>query len=211
MSAPRSSIVSLGFPLGLAVVLGASSLACSSSPSGPVGDAGGPLADAADMHCTGVTPIVVDPLSCNGTGSADGGVVADFGETLYNAEGDDDDCKYHVRFTTTPAVTLNGSVTVKVTVTKLADGTPATGAVDAQGNGIALEGYLGSNAYHVLPNTTPATTVTETPAGSGVYTITPVKFDAAGVWIARFHLFETCTDELETSPHGHVAFFMNVP
>jgi hydroxypyruvate isomerase len=32
----------------------------------------------------------------------DGGTKPEFGATLNNAEGDDDDCKYHVKFTATP-------------------------------------------------------------------------------------------------------------
>jgi hypothetical protein len=157
--------------------------------------------------------------SCNATGPADdAGAPSDdaapapeFGDTIYNAEGDDDDCKYHVKFAVTPAVKTNASLTFKVTVTKKADGTSATGAIDSQGNGIALEGFLSDNTFHVLPNTTPPTMVSETPAGSGVYTITPVKFDTAGRWVTRFHLYETCSDAVETSPHGHVAFFFDVP
>ena len=32
----------------------------------------------------------------------DGGApTSDYGETLFNAEGDDDDCKYHVKWTAT--------------------------------------------------------------------------------------------------------------
>ena len=219
--APAPARLTTRAVLGAALlVVGTGGLACSSS-SGNNNDgavaAGGPVAGAADTHCSGVTPIVVNPLSCNASLPADGGAepgdggAPEMAETLFNAEGDDDDCKYHVKFTAMPAVADNASMTFKLTLTKKADGAPATGAIDAHGDGVALEGYLESNAFHVLPNTTPPTTATETPAGSGVYTITPVKFDAAGRWIVRFHLYETCTDAVEDSPHGHVAFFFEVP
>jgi hypothetical protein len=132
-------------------------------------------------------------------------------ETMFNAEGDDDDCKYHVAFSATPAVKVNGTMTFRMTLTKKADGAPATGAIDAQGNGVTIEAYLADNNFHVLPNTTPAMSAVETPAGSGVYTIMPVKFDASGRWVVRFHFFETCSDELPDSPHGHAAFFFDVP
>jgi hypothetical protein len=198
----------------------AAGLGCGSSPS-TNGDAavGGAITGPADNHCSGVTPIVVNSLSCSvttppdaGAQNDDAGTHEEMAATLFNAEGADDDCKFHVSFTTMPAVKLNTSVTFKVTVTKLADGTPATGAVNAQGDGVAIEGFVDSTTtVHVLPNTTPPTTASETPAGSGVYTIGPVKFDASGRWIVRFHLYETCTDVLEDSPHGHVAFFFDVP
>jgi hypothetical protein len=199
----------------------AATLGCSSSPATNNNDgasAGGAVVGAADTHCTGVAPIVVNALSCAVPAPTDGGVTpADAGgppemaATLFNAEGDDDDCKYHVKFSATPAVTPNANLTFKLTLTKKADGSPATRAIDAQGNGVAIEAYLDSNHFHVAPNTTPPTMTTESPADSGVYTITPVKLDASGRWIVRFHLYETCTDALPDSPHGHVAFFFDVP
>ena len=92
------------------------------------------------------------------------------------------------------------NATVQVTVTHLADGTPAVGA------DVTIEGS--SSDIHFLPNN--GTKTTETPAASGVYTITPVKFDTPGRWQLRFHLYERCSDALESSPHGHVAFFVDV-
>lgn len=32
-----------------------------------------------------------------------------------------------------------------------------------------------------------------------------------GRWMVRSHLYETCSDEPEDSPHGHAAFFVTVP
>ena len=45
----------------------------------------------------------------------------------------------------------------------------------------------------------------------GVYDVGPIVFDKAGKWVARFHFFEDCSDEPEDSPHGHVAFYIQVP
>ena len=38
-----------------------------------------------------------------------------------------------------------------------------------------------------------------------------VRFDAKGRWTVRFHLHEECADEAPDSPHGHIAFFIDVP
>jgi hypothetical protein len=45
----------------------------------------------------------------------------------------------------------------------------------------------------------------------GTYVTSPVTFDAPGEWTIRFHFFEQCADVLPSSPHGHAAFFVNVP
>ena len=45
----------------------------------------------------------------------------------------------------------------------------------------------------------------------GVYKVGPIRFDEAGTWTVRFHLFEECSDNLGDSPHGHAAFFVKVP
>ena len=45
----------------------------------------------------------------------------------------------------------------------------------------------------------------------GVYKVGPIVFDAPGIWTERFHLFEECSDDPDDSPHGHAAFFINVP
>jgi hypothetical protein len=195
----------------LSVVIGLGG--CSSSNGGDTSDAGtgGPLSGMVDDHCSGVTPIVVSAASCQaspdgGTAPDDGGTAGDGGEPppaiLFNAEGDDDDCKYHLKFTTT-AVKKNQNVTFKVTVTKLADGTPATAA------DVVIESFLADNDLHPIPNN--GTTTTESPAASGIYTVAPVKFDATGRWVVRFHLYESCFDLVPDSPHGHAAFFFDVP
>jgi len=180
-----------GFGVTLAI------LGCSSNtPTGPVG---GPVTGPADTHCAlpdgGQVAQVVDLSSCNL--AADAGA-PDYGPTNYNAEADDDDCKYHVSFTQTP-VQENANVTFTVTAVYLTNGQPATGA------NTLTEVYL--NDTHPAPNSGTATTETS----PGVYSIGPIVFDEPGQWTVRFHLHENCQDATDDSPHGHAAFFISVP
>jgi hypothetical protein len=171
----------------------------------------------ADMHCTvgGVavkmeigaclmggsgTP-TVDAANADSDGGADGGAsggTSDFGATLDNAEGDDDDCKYHVSWTSTE-VKENAGVTFEVTVTRLADGMPATGA-DVQ-----IEAFLDTT------HPTPTIVIPTNELGGGKYRVGPLVFDKPGNWTVRFHLYEMCSDQNQDSPHGHAAFYVQVP
>jgi hypothetical protein len=190
----------------LVVLLGifVASAGCGSSSSTP---SGGPVTGPLDTHCTDMAQSV-SAASCL-TPPADGAVAGDFGDPLYNAEADDDDCKYHVKFRVTPsAVKVNQTITFTVTVTYKDGGSPATGAVNAAGNGIYIEGYVANMQTAVLPN--PAPVFIETGPGTGIYTAN-AKFDVSGRWVVRFHLFGDCLDGAEDSPHGHVAFFFDVP
>lgn len=157
-------------------------------------EVGGPVDGAADAHC-GSDVTATDPAVCTATGIAP----AEEEETVrFGAEADDDDCKYHVTWSSTDVVS-GEDVTFTVTVTHKADGKPATGA-DPN-----IEVFL--DEKHPAPNT--PWKVTETSAGT--YEIGPIKFDASGRWTTRYHFFETCSDVDEASPHGHVAFFVSVP
>ena len=82
---------------------------------------------------------------------------------------------------------------------KAGGGGPATGA------NVDIEAFLSDT--HPAPNSGVHTT--EGPPGT--YHIGPVRFDAKGRWTVRFHLHEDCADEAADSPHGHVAFFLDVP
>lgn len=200
MIARRLSFSAISMLLGCASVMGCGS----SSPSGP---AGGPVTGALDDHCAAVTPIVVNPASCHpadttGDDDADGGVEEE-SPVLYNASGDDDDCKYQVAFTSTP-VRMNENVTFTVTASDLAP--PATGTA-VTGANIQIESYVADNQFHVIPNTNPS--VSEAPAGT--YKVGPIRFDMSGRWVVRFHLFEDCSDLTDDSPHGHIAFYVDVP
>ena len=181
------------FACGVAVAIIA---ACSGSD----GPAGGPVTGAADTHCTladgGVEAQPVSMASCALTGG-DAGLI-DYGPPRFNAEADDDDCKYHVKFTSTP-VRQNSDVSLTVTATQKAGGAAATAA------NLFADVFLSDT--HPAPNSGQHTTET----APGTYQVGPVRFDAAGRWTIRFHLHAECTDTAPDSPHGHVAFFVDVP
>lgn len=160
------------------------------------GKSGGPVAGPADAHC-GSTVQAVNASACHadgGSGIAPGG----YGATLFNAEGDDDDCKYHLSWTSSP-MKENEDVTFTVQATEKASGKFATGAQ------IVAEAFL--NDTHPAPNSGQATVE----GNDGTYSIGPVRFDAPGRWTVRFHLHQDCVDLTPDSPHGHAAFFVEVP
>jgi len=197
--------------LGTAVAVVASG--CSSSTSNTPANLSFSTAAAVagtDSHCAGKL-VTVDPAVCHVVasedagdteadgGDADGGAAdtPDYGPTLSGTEGDDDDCKYHVKWQST-AVSENADVTFQIVATVKKDGSPLAGAKPY------AEIYL--NDTHPAPNTAVSTTETS----PGTYTIGPVRFDAAGNWNVRFHFHDECNDS-ESSPHGHAAFFVKVP
>ena len=175
----------------------------------PAGPAGGPVMGAADMHCKlgdgGMKVQETRTASCHpapvDAGASDGGASPDtnpYGPTVFNAESDDDDCKYHTKWTASP-IYQNTDVTFTLVGTVLADGKPLSGAAPY------TEIFL--DETHPAPPTKAATT--ETSPGS--YTMGPVRFDKPGKWTVRFHVFGDCVDLNDDSPHGHIAFYVNVP
>jgi len=114
----------------LLLVMGVSLAACGGDDGGGATCAspGGPVSGAVDTHCEAAQS--VDPAICTqavpdaGPDQVDAGAAgSDFGDTLYLAEGDDDDCKYHIVWTSTP-VCQNADVTFTVTATQLTDQSP---------------------------------------------------------------------------------------
>jgi hypothetical protein len=175
----------------------------------PTGPQGGPVSGAADMHCTaadgGVISQPTSQASCQarpdagppGTPDADP-TASDFGDPMYGVEGDDDDCKYHMKWSSTP-VYRNWDIHFTLTLTNKVDGTPATGA----------DPYIEATLNSTF--SAPPTDVKTTETGAGVYDIGPMQFDMPGMWLIRFHVYHTCLDLVEESPHGHGAFYLNVP
>jgi hypothetical protein len=167
---------------------------CASGPTG------GPVMGAASSRCSkadgGATVQETSMAACH----PDGGMamMANYGDTLFNQSGADDDCKYDLSWTST-AVRENTDVTFTATVRSRVDSSVVTGA------NVVAEVFL--NDKHPAPNSDQATH--ESPMGT--YAIGPVRFDASGQWTVRFHIFEDCEDTLPTSPHGHIAFFVDVP
>jgi len=209
----------------------ASNLSCSSSTdnstgsSADAGPAGGPVSGAPDTHCTAT--VVVDPAACNGDTSAGGapdegsagatnaGGAPDcnqthdalYGDTLYNSEGDDDDCKYHGSWTSTP-IRLNENVTFTLSATNKETSAPLVPLADKVVPLTRLDVYepCDPNRRGPAQNFSPKIATT----APGVFTVGPIKFDQPGRWVVRFHLYEQCVDG-DTSPHGHIAFFVDVP
>src|SRR5205085_11803930 len=91
------------------------------------------------------------------------------------------------------------NVTFTVTIDQLDPAGPAKGA--------ALDAEVYLDALTPAPNTNPKTTETS----PGVYKLGPIKFNKPGRWTVRFHMYEECSDEPADSPHGHVAFYIDVP
>ncbi len=163
---------------------------------------GGPVTGPADRHCYddgGGEFLTYDPTQCDvDAGDDDSGGGSDFGATMYGTSGNDDDCKYFVSYTVAP-VCENEGVSFDVTLKDATTLAPITYT-----GTVRIEAFL-SDTH---PANTSATVSTLT--APGVYTIGPVAFDAAGQWTVRFHFFENCTDS-PTSPHGHAAFYIQVP
>lgn len=130
--------------------------------------------------------------------SSDAGVVSDYGATMYGSAGNDDDCKYYVSWTST-AIKEGQPTYFTVTALRLADMQPVHCA------GIRPDTSL--SVTHGVP----APSAPSPEIAPGVYKVGPIVFDAPGIWTERFHLFEECSDDPDDSPHGHAAFFINVP
>lgn len=214
----------------LALLAAAGMIACgntTATDAGPLTCAspGMPTSGPADTHC-GTTVQPVHQSSCFGStddagpepdaglGDVDAGAVdtCDYGDTLFGMEGDDDDCKYHVRWTSTSICEGASGVTFTVVATSKADGTPVTGAeIHAE---TFLSAPAGASCDDALASghTGPGSEVrlTESTTTPGTY-VGNVAFDRAGQWTIRFHLFEMCDDAPEDSPHGHEAFRLTVP
>jgi hypothetical protein len=216
--------VALSFSLAALALTGLLSFAaCSSSDTtgttgtggGNTGTPGGPVMGTPDAHC-GTKSQATSAAACHpapGTGGGStgtstgaggttsaGGQTSEYGETLPNAEGDDDDCKHHLAWTSTD-IYRNTDVTFTVVASTKTDSKPLVAGE------LNVEAFL--NDIHPAPNTDIPQKTVETSAGT--YKIGPVRFDKAGKWTVRFHIHEDCSDLTEDSPHGHVAFFVDVP
>ncbi len=208
---------------GLLFNASCSSDASTASGTGPTG---GPVSGALDAHCDGLTPVTVDPAACMpaGEGGAGGAAPdtsdtgtagsdcnathdADYGETLYGTEGDDDDCKYHASWTSTP-IRRNEDVTFTVTTTDNTTQKPLAALADNVLPLSRVELYQPCEPNRRQPAQNANARFKETEPG--VYTGGPLRFDQAGRWVVRFHFYEQCVDG-EHSPHGHIAFFVDVP
>jgi hypothetical protein len=193
------------------LALGLFAAACTKSTGG--GGGGGPVSGPTDTHCVGVPDQATSQADCDLVGPADAGPPAadagsGYGVTMYGTEGDDDDCKYHVTWTSS-AISENSNVTFTVVATNKTDGTPLTGPGPTTGvmagANVFAEVYLDDT--HPAPNSPQASDETS----PGTYAVGPILFDAPGKWTVRFHFYENCSDIADDSPHGHAAFYVDVP
>ena len=212
---------------GLSFTASCSSDSTSTTPAAAGASAvGGPVTGPRDAHCDGRTPVTVDPAACDtpegeGAGGASGDEPAggeggsdcnqthddEYGATLPNSEGDDDDCKYHASWTSTP-IRLNEDVTVTVTTSNLLTGDGLEALSDSKLPLTRVEVYQPCDPNRFGPIQNSKATFEE--VSPGVYTGGPLRFDQPGRWVVRFHFYEQCLDG-EGSPHGHIAFFVDVP
>ena len=178
--------------------------ACSEADDEPAAclDGGGPVAGPADNHCSAAQQIGQCVTGADATAlAAQSDEEEEVMGIFYGREADDDDCKYHIRFENS-CITQDQPVTFTVQLTRKSDGAAAPGA-DPDGPEI----YLADDPSHPSPSND--FTATEGPPGT--YKIGPVVFDRPGRWVVRFHFFETCSDIPEDAPHGHTAFYIDVP
>jgi hypothetical protein len=151
----------------------------------------------------------------DGGGSADGGGGdagnigncgdPDYGPTMYGVHGGDDDCKYDLTWTSTP-VCRNQPVYFTVIVTHRTDGSPLTGANPRPDVVLDCQ-YPVPNG----PDGKPTARAQSPEVAPGTYIVGPIVFDKPGKWVFRFHVREECVDLSRESPHGHAAFYVDVP
>jgi hypothetical protein len=195
-----------------------STVGCSSSSNsnGTCASGSGPVAGSADNHCVDSSgaPITQTIGMCTTDGTSMGTATGSTGTSMggqttgtqdfvvrYSNAANDDDCKYSVSFQNS-CVALNTPVTFTVNLKRKADGSAATGA-----DPNSPEIYMADDASHISPSNN-----IKAPEGpAGTYAIGPIVFDKSGRWVVRFHFFESCSDVPDDSPHGHVAFYIDVP
>ncbi len=227
-----ASVVSVFGAAGSLALAGAAAclaFACSTSSGGS--DAGIPVAmcahpgaatpGPADDHCASAAPdggqlVEAVTLGC-GLDAAlpgdDGGITCPYGTTKYLAEADDDDCKYHVAWTSTPICETPGASYFTIHATYKSNGSPLIGAAPSVEVFVTSPPDCGAGqpvCDTCTPHPGPMFTVKmveSSPAGTYV---APIEFDQAGIWTLRFHFFETCADA-PNALHGHVAFHVTVP
>jgi len=122
-------------------------------------------------------------------------------EVRYNDSAADDDCKYDASFSTS-CLELNKPVTLTLKLRQRASGDLGKGASPG-----SPEIFLADSPQHISPSNM----ITAIEGPSGQYAIKNVIFDVPGRWVVRFHYFESCSDVPADSPHGHVAFYLDVP
>ncbi len=198
------------------------------SPGACTGPVGGSVVGPPDDHCDepdgGRIAQVTTAEGCTAgadaapAGGDDGGGSGDpcagdmnaYGAVMYDNWGSDDDCKYDVSWQSTP-ICENQPVYFTVIATKRVDGTPVTG-VEVNGEFVAANPRpdVVLSCDHPIPNV-PAPRNPSPEVGPGTFVVGPIAFDKPGRWVFRLHFNEECQDYSPESPHGHAAFYIDVP
>jgi hypothetical protein len=220
-----ASVVSVGLAAAAAACLAS---ACSTSSAGT--DAGIPVAmcahpgavtpGPADDHCATGAPdggplVEAVTLGCKLDAAPpgdDGGLVCPYGTTTYGMEADDDDCKYHVAWTSTPICETPGASYFTLHATYKSNGMPLAGAAPTVEAFVTSPPDCGAGlpVCDTCTQRTASYSVVKMVEGSPGTYVAPLAFNQAGIWTVRFHFFDTCDDTPNTL-HGHVAFHVTVP
>ena len=209
--------------LALALVCGCTTSDGASGVDGGNGDAapatcalpGAPTPGTADMHCSSSDggASTVQPTSvaaCHpDVGAPDGGGAAcPYGDTMYGQESDDDDCKYHVKWTSSAICQGTAGVKFVAVVTNKSDGSPLVAGNATAEVFTSSPADAGCDNQSTHPAPKGGATLIEGPPGT--YTGN-IQFDKSGLWTVRFHFHQECADLLPDSPHGHAAYSVTVP
>jgi hypothetical protein len=178
-------------------------------------DGGAAASGPPDTHCAGRSQSTNMAIGSagedsgiagdDGGGGDDGGsAIGNCGDPAYQAtmfgnQGGDDACKYDVSWTA-PPICEKQPIYFTVSVKSRTDHSAVTSA------NVRPDVVL--NCSHPTP-AMPADPSPESPPGT--YRVGPVVFDMPGRWVVRFHIHSDCFDILPTSPHGHAAFWVDVP
>lgn len=167
---------------------------------------GAPTAGASDTHCGAGDFVVAQEASCHVTG-LDGGIPpCEYGETRFGLEADDDECKYHFAWSSTPICEGPGGVRFTVVATN-SDGTPLI-AARMRAETFVTDGAPGCDDTTRHPGPNSFMPLREGPPGTYVGVLV---FDTPGQWTVRFHVRDECADVPSDTPHGHAAFRLTVP
>jgi hypothetical protein len=200
------------------------SSACGDDGGAP-GDDGGAAGD--DGGAAGEGGAAGDEGGAGSDGAAAATSECDYGATMFGpgsdgggpvvVEGDDDDCKYHVSWTSSPICSSTLGVNFTVTVTYLGTDPPVPVTDIPATEGVLVEAFIPKTLDAACDTMFQHFSPTPFSPGHGLLQTSPgvyfgsVIFDQPGEWTLRFHIHEECSDLCANSPHGHAAFHINVP
>jgi hypothetical protein len=162
----------------------------------------------ADTHCAAAQP--TSAADCHpDAGDVDAGPMScPYDSTKFGQESDDDDCKYHVKWSSGALCEGMAGVPITVIATNKTDGSPLTSANTYVEFFTTTPGDAGCDNMSTHPGVNSGVMLAEGPPGTYKGSLV---FDAAGAWTMRFHFHGECADVTGDSPHGHAAFHLTLP